>query len=55
MTGTDARRPSWRRRLALTVVAAIGLLRHEPGKTASRVAVGLSLVMLGALWASTTV
>jgi signal peptidase I len=39
--------------LALTVVAAIGLLRHEPGQTASRVAVGLSLVMLGALWAFT--
>ncbi len=39
--------------LVLTVVAAVGLLRHEPGQSASRAAVGLSLVMLGVLWAFT--
>ena len=39
--------------LALTVVAAYGLLRHRPGESASRVAVALSLVMLGVLWAFT--
>lgn len=39
--------------LVLTVVAAVGLLRHEPGESASRAAVGLSIVMLGVLWAFT--
>lgn len=39
--------------LILTVVAAVGLLRHEPGQSVSRAAVGMSLVMLGALWAFT--
>lgn len=39
--------------LALTAVAALGLIRSEPGRAASRVAVGLSLVMLAALWAFT--
>ncbi len=39
--------------LALTAVAALGLVRNEPGRSASRLAVGLSLVMLAALWAFT--
>jgi signal peptidase len=39
--------------LALTAVAGYGLLSHEPGESTSRVAVGLSLVMLAVLWAFT--
>lgn len=39
--------------LALTAVAALGLIRNDPGRSASRLAVGLSLVMLAALWAFT--
>lgn len=39
--------------LVLTVVAAYGLLRHEPGQSPSRVAVAVSLAMLLALWAFT--
>lgn len=39
--------------LVLTVVAAYGLLRHEPGASPSRVAVAVSLAMLLALWAFT--
>ncbi len=39
--------------LALTAVAALGLIRNEPGRSASRLAAGLSLVMLAALWAFT--
>lgn len=50
--GSHARPLVWAA-LALTVVAAVGLLRHEPGRSTSRVAVSLSLVLLAALWALT--
>lgn len=49
----QANRPLVWGALALTAIAGFGLLNNEPGEPASRVAIALSLLLLGGLWALT--